>query len=65
MAAMMDQMIANDERHARECEQRKLEAFKQEHDTRIDQAFAATAHQIMSETIRRRQEAITNVCDKV
>jgi len=65
MAAMLHQMIENDERHAREHERRKLEAFKQEHDTRIDLAFAATAHRIKSETTRRRQETIDGVCDEV
>lgn len=65
MAPTMDQMIANDERHAQECEKRELAAFKQKHDCRIDMAFAATAVRIRSETNKRRQEMIVDVCEEV
>jgi len=65
MADMLDRMIANHEWHMRECEQRELTAFQQEHNGRIDLAFAATAHRINSKTAKRRQDIIVSVCEEV
>jgi len=65
MAATYDRMIAADERRAQECEERELVAFRRKHDGRIDLALTATAERIRSETTRRREELIADVCEKV
>lgn len=65
MAAMLDQMIENDERHARKCTQQAFSEFKKLHNGRIDLALSATAHRKKSETAKRRQVTITNVCNEV